>query len=275
MSSSTNTETEGSSGPGKPLKPNIWTENYTVRSYEVDARGNLAVFSIFNYIQNAASNHADALGVSIRQLLAEGRTWVLSRLLIKIDSYPGWKDTVRVNTWPSGIQGLFALRDFDLKNDAGRSFGSCISAWLIIDSRKRRPVRMSPYLGRLNPLEGNHVLADRLDKIPEIPAPDAGNRFLVGYRDLDLNQHVNSARYIEWALESLPVNVRETCILASLEINFIAEAFRGDRILSSCQSIGAFGEAFGEAVENAFFHNIRREENNQELARVRTVWQPC
>jgi len=259
---------------GNRLEPNIWKESYTIRSYEVDARGNLSVPSIFNFIQNAASNHAHALGVSVQQLLASNHTWVLSRLLVKLDSYPGWQDRIRVHTWPSGVESLFALRDFDLKDQNGLSFGACISAWLIIDSRRRRPVRISPFVGRLNPIDNKHVLTDKLGKLQGFDAKDNQQQFRVGHRDLDLNQHVNSVRYIEWAMESIPPAVRSTSVLARLEINFLAEAFFGDRVIAMCQPAYKEPDKEPDGEGTSYFHSILREESDQELARVKTHWRP-
>jgi acyl-ACP thioesterase len=266
------TEHHQTGAEGNRLEPNIWEQRYSIRSYEVDSRGNLSMASVFNFMQDAASNHAGQLGISLEQLLTEGRAWVLSRLLIKIDAYPRWKDDIRIFTWPSGIQGLFALRDFELKDTSDRSLGAGLTAWLIIDSRKRRPVRMHPYADRLNPMEGVHVLEDKLEKLPRIQAADTEQGFRVGYRDLDLNQHVNSVRYIEWALESIPQTVMDTRILSILEITFMAEAFLGDRVLATGQSIEGLGEGLGEGMGLAFYHNILRETDGQELARLRTVW---
>jgi hypothetical protein len=48
---------------------NILEQNYSIRSYEIDAGGRLSIPSIFNLLQDAASNHALRLGVSVHQLL--------------------------------------------------------------------------------------------------------------------------------------------------------------------------------------------------------------
>ena len=69
-----------------PTAANIWKETYGIRSYEVNAEGRLSVLTLFNLLQDAASNHADALGVSVRHLQAENLTWVLSRLHLTIDA---------------------------------------------------------------------------------------------------------------------------------------------------------------------------------------------
>ena len=135
------------------MEPNIWKENFNIRSYEVDCSGRLSIVSIFNLMQEAASKHADALGVSIQQLLAENYTWLLSRLKIKMDTYPVWGDQLAVYTWPSGIRRLFALRDFHLKDQNDNDVAAALSAWLVLDTLKRRPARISRFIDRLTPLK--------------------------------------------------------------------------------------------------------------------------
>jgi len=211
-------------------EPNVWKETYRIRSYEVDCRNRLSILSMFSFMQESAGRHADALGVSIHHLRSENHTWMLSRLKIKIYSYPGWNNQIRINTWPSGTQRLFALRDFELKGDNNQVIAAAVSAWLVLDIQKQRPVRISPFAERLKPIEGNHILPDSLDKLPGLDNYNYERNFTVRHRDLDINQHVNNVSFVEWVLESVPPYVLNTSVPAALEINFLAEAFYEDRI---------------------------------------------
>ena len=90
-------------------------------------------------------------------------------------------------------------------------------------------------------------------------------KFVVRHRDLDINQHVNNASFVEWLVESVPARVLNTSVLAELEINFLAEAFYEDHILAVCQSCG-----FPSYFE--FLHSIVRQQDGQELVRAGTMW---
>jgi medium-chain acyl-[acyl-carrier-protein] hydrolase len=245
-------------------EPNIWKETYQIRSYEVDCRHRLSILSIFNFMQEAASRHAEALGVSIQQLLSENFTWLLSRLKIKIESFPSWKDQVQVSTWPSGAQRLFALRDFELQDKDNQAVAAAVSAWLVLDVQKRRPVRIGPFVERLRPLEGEHILPDTLDKLPGLGFRTYEKRFVVRYRDLDINQHANNVSFVEWLLESVPARVLNTSMLAELEINFLAEAFYEDHILAACHP--------QDSQNTSFHHSLIRRQDGLELVRARTKW---
>jgi medium-chain acyl-[acyl-carrier-protein] hydrolase len=248
-----------------PPEANVWRETYQIRSYEVDCCDRLSILSIFNFMQEAASRHAEALGVSIHQLLAENYTWLLSRLKLKIAAYPGWKNQIQVSTWPSGTQHLFALRDFELQDHDGQTIAAAVSAWLVIDLAKRRPVRIGPFVDRLRPIEGGHILPDRLDKLAPLGDPTYEKNFAVRHADLDINRHVNNVSFVEWVLESVPAAVLTTRVPVEIEINFLAEAFYDDQIRAACHPCNQ--------QQSEFRHSLIRRQDGRELARARTTWQ--
>jgi acyl-ACP thioesterase len=252
-------QTEGTAGDR-----NVWREDYQIRSYEVDCRNRLSILSMFSFMQEAASKHAAALGVSIQQLLAENYTWLLSRLKIKIIAYPGWNDQIQVNTWPSGTQQLFALRDFKMNGIENQTIAAAISAWLVIDLEKRRPVRIAPFVERLKPIEGSHILNDRLDKLPALSNAVHEKSFVVRYSDLDINQHVNNVKFVEWVVEVVPTATLNASVLSELEINFLAEAFHEDQIIATCSP--------QDPDNTLFHHSLTRQQDGRELARARTKW---
>ena len=243
---------------------NVWREDYQIRSYEVDCRNRLSILSIFAFMQEAASKHAEALGVSIHQLISENYTWLLSRLKISISAFPGWNDRIQVNTWPSGVQQLFALRDFELRDADGRTIAVALSAWLIIDLKRRRPVRITPFVGRLKPIEGSHVLDERLDKLPALEGHTHEKSMDVRFSDLDINQHANNVKFVEWLMEGVPDTVLNSRVLSEFEINFQAEAFYNDRIQATC--------APQNPEHSEFLHRLTRRQDGRELARARTKW---
>ena len=83
----------------QPVQP--WTESFAVRSYEVTPQGHAALQTLCNYCQEAAGNHARALGLSRDAMLEHGMAWVLMRLRLQVQRYPDWEQAVHVETWPS------------------------------------------------------------------------------------------------------------------------------------------------------------------------------
>lgn len=245
---------------------NIWQQSFSVRAYETRSGKGLSLTSLCNYLQETASRHAQSLGVSVDRLLDDGRTWVLSRMAVKLDAVPAWQEDIHVLTWPSGARKLFALRDFCVLDTNRRVIGAGISAWLVIDVNSRRPIRLDHYLDRLNVKCHEHALSADLEKLPGLDAWDAVQRFRVRHHDLDINRHVNNVKTIEWALEAVPVAVQHACLPVELEVNFLGEAFAGEEVVSRCVNVAP--------APGTYAHSIAGSGTEREVLRARSVWRP-
>ena len=250
---------------GIRIPEKAWIEDFRVRGYQADPCGRLSILTLCQFLQEAAANHARRLGVGIDVLNGRNRTWMLSRLRLRVKRLPAAGDTVAVHTWPSGRDRLFALRDFVALSDDGDMLASADSAWLVVDRERRRPVRLEPILENLRPEEGLPVLEKPIPAVPEPEVSEQGRRFEVRYRDLDGNRHVNNVSYVEWILEAFFPEFFVDRILSLLEVDFRAEALAGDTVFSRCRALAGDPEAF--------LHGVFRESDGRESARARTVWE--
>jgi medium-chain acyl-[acyl-carrier-protein] hydrolase len=246
--------------------PPIWQDIYPVRSYDVDARGRLSVIAICNFLQDAAGCHAHALGVSIDQLHPLHLTWILVRMRLELVDDLAWQDRMIIQTWPSHQERLISQRDFLLSDGGGREVGRCVTSWVVMDLQRWRPQRLTSLPEPLPVPECPRALATLPAKLDAPEAVAHEQVFRVGDRDLDRNGHVNNVRYVEWALETVPVHVLNTCRLEALDINFTGEAFHAEDITAASQP--------ADGQQPIFRHVIRRQTTGDDLARAKTVWQP-
>jgi len=65
-------------------------KEYRVHVYETGPDGKLNLYSLFNYMQDIASDHAVKLGFGRDDLLRDNRFWVLSRVFAVIKEWPVW-----------------------------------------------------------------------------------------------------------------------------------------------------------------------------------------
>lgn len=244
--------------------PKVWTDTYPVRSYDVDARGYLSVVSVCNFLQDAAGCHAHALGLSVDQLHPIHLTWVLVRMRVELTRHLQWQDQLQIQTWPSHQERLFSHRDFLLRDAAGEDIGRCVTVWVLMDLQRWRPQRLTALPESLPISDLPRALSTMPNKIDMPEALTIQRQFQVGDRDLDRNGHVNNVRYIEWALETVPVSVLNTCRLSMLEINFTGEAFHADNILAGSQT--------RDTVQPVFLHSIQSPSAGKDLARAITQW---
>lgn len=259
--------------PSRPSRlpvpaPPVLEEAFRVRSYEIDPDACLTLPTLCDYLQEAAGNHATALGVATDRLLERGLAWVLARLRLEVERYPRWRETMTVTTWPSAADGLYARRDFLLHDAGGALLGRATSAWFIIDVARRRPVRLPEEVLALPRPERPPALAHEAPALAAPDAPEAERRFTVRRSDLDLNRHVNNVRYVEWALEAVPEALRQPARAETesrrcrrLDVQFKAESVYGDTIVSACETSGT-----------TVRHAVRHAEDGRVLALARTDW---
>lgn len=242
----------------------VWSRSHRVRAHEIDAQGRLSVLTVCNLIQDAAAEHAHQLGISGPQLQPRHLTWVLARLLVDLRAYPAWQEVVAVTTWPSEHQRVLAFRHFDLHDGTARLMGQGASAWTLMDTRTGRPQRLET-LGALLPTPAQRTGALRQPrKLAPLAKVDLQREFRVRYRDLDLNGHVNNVCHLEWILESLPPAILHNGRLCRLEVNFLAEAFAGDRVTADVETPGDGALTFG--------HCVRQVPAGSELTRAVSHW---
>ena len=106
-------------------------------------------------------------------------------------------------------EGLFALRDFEAFDEKERRVALATSSWMMIDFKERRPVRLPEFLADYENHMRGRAIDDPFDRLPELQEVHAEKSFQVRLSDLDMNQHVNSTIYLDWALEAVPDEIRK------------------------------------------------------------------
>jgi acyl-ACP thioesterase len=246
----------------------VWTGEFPVRLYETDGCGSLAVGSLCDYLQEAAGSHAGVFGVSVSHLMERDLTWVLARLRLRVQRLPSAGERLQVRTWPSGVERLFALRDFQVLDADGAVAASALSAWLIINTATRRPARLQSVF---DPPDAGvpHALDIGVEKLPvdEPPADARAGRetsIVVRLSDLDANEHVNNARIAEWIVEGAGPEVFRQSRVSALDIDFLAETRHGDTVVSRAAAL----------PDGGCSHVLSRPGDGREIARARTQWDP-
>jgi len=73
-----------------------------------------------------------------------------------------------------------------------------------------------------------------------------GDRFDVisGYYDIDLNGHVNTTRYVDWMMDTFPVDFHRNNYLSKLSLNMMKEIMPDEKIRLTRSHDGGSGYLF-------------------------------
>ena len=175
------------------------------------------------------------MGFGYDSLHIHHTAWVLTRMHIHFGQPLRWRENVTLYTWHKGANGLFYLRDFDVKDKDGNSRITATSSWVVIDERTRRIARPEDVANL--PVEPQCTEDAIAVPAPKLSLPgDArsvpgmtGAEHTVSYSDLDINGHTNNPRYVVWAMDCLPHDVTQRPV-KDLYINFIKETTLGDNV---------------------------------------------
>ncbi len=244
---------------------NIFEKQFNVRYYEVDFCGRLRPSTILNFMQDAAAGHAALLGVAVAELRKRNLTWVLSRFHLKVERYARSGETVQIRTWPSSRDGHFSCREFEVRDGEGGLLALATSSWAAVSLQTRRPVLLDDHLPAYT-LVPRRAVEDEFPTLPRLGEAGTELRFQVRRSDLDINRHVNNVVYAEWALETVPAEIAESCCPAEIEIGFRAEALYGDTVISRTGRAETSNDGF------CFVHQLLDERDGRELTRLRTRW---
>ncbi|HCT54532.1 MAG TPA: acyl-[acyl-carrier-protein] thioesterase [Balneola sp.] len=225
----------------------IYSEQFEVRASEVDTSGKITLSSVCSLFQEVAGNHALLLNFDITDLHKQGLTWVLHRMDIKIHEYPKWRESITIETWPAAGDALRAYRNYRILNENGDEIAVCLSYWMMINMKTRRPTRMTQDILNTRLSDREHVLPINSSKIPKIEEPSSGKIIPVRRSDLDMNKHVNNARYLEWMEE--PLNEGQIYRTNKVDIIFLRESVYGDTITSQIKA----------AEQASTFHQLKNQ----------------
>lgn len=207
----------------------VWRENFEIKSYNVDFQLNVKPSALMQFFQEVASNHAATLGAGYNTLIERDLFWALSRLSAQITRMPRWGETILIETWPCGSEGLFFRRDFIVYDQDNKVLIRAVSGWLLLAAATLRPQRPA-ILGIGLPV--NHGRKS-LPSFPEriyVQTERVAFSKSVAYNEIDQNLHVNNTRYLDWATDCFQFEQYKNNRLTGFTLEFLAETHWGDEI---------------------------------------------
>ncbi len=212
---------------------NAWKEDFSIRSYETDCTGKFRMASLFNYFQEIAGNHVVALGIGYEVLKKLGYVWVLSRARVRIWRLPSWGERGTVETWHVMTDGLMYIRDYRMSDGSGGVLLDASTGWLLVDTAGFRPHGPEALPIQLPANDHGRALPDPLRKLLPVRGVLPAYERTVLLSDLDVNDHVNNARYVEWIFDCYDDEFVKSHTLSSLQVNYVTETTLGDTIALS------------------------------------------
>ncbi len=212
---------------------NSFTEHHTIKWHNVDIRQEMRPYAFMNLAQEIAGTHANSLHFGYHDLKESNQIWVLSRIKVRFLQYPKWNDKVTLTTWHKGMQSLFGLRDFILRNEQGEEAVVATSSWLIMNTQTRKIERSNRFNANTEILQmanKTNAIEEPCDRLRTQPDMEKVSDRVVMYSDIDYAMHTNNAKYAEWITNSIDIEIFKNYRIKEFQINFNAETVLGDTV---------------------------------------------
>lgn len=237
----------------------IYTERKNLSYNELDFKGLWKPDNIFLTMQEVAGTHAERLGAGYEVLRQKGIGWVLIRTSLKMDKYPGINTPVTVTTWPEPERRLLFPRFFTFRDDAGNLLGTASTLWALMDI-ENRSLAVPASKGVVVQTPAEPPLKLELPGKVKMPEGEISESTVCpNYSDLDVNNHVNNSRYIDWFCDQIPLDVHSKGILSEVSVGYSREIRSGETVKL-------------EFSRNEDQFRMAGKENNQVCFVVNATW---
>lgn len=209
----------------------IFEKKYTVELSESDFRQELKLSSLFLYLQDMATEHGTKIGVGRDVLQTKyGVIWVLTRAKVDIIRYPKYKEEISIETWPDQPDKIEFNRNFLVYDKDKNIIARALSQWVVIDFKARRLRRSSIIKEEFPKTDRPRAIACRLDKLKPTGQLDLNYKKTVGYSDIDINEHLNNAKYIDYIMDCFSLDDHKKHFVKSIDVHYLHEALPGETI---------------------------------------------
>jgi len=235
---------------------------FHIESYVCDFTEKATITVMSRFLLDAASIHAQPRGFGYEQISKDNVAWVLSRLSIQMEEYPDHNQDITVETWIETVARFFTQRCFCFINQSGKIIGYARTIWAAIDMQTRRPIDIPAWRpDMLQYIEAEKQCPiEKMNKIPSVDGIDSSMGYTVRYSDIDINKHMNSAKYIEHAINIFDLEIFREKFIHKFEIVFLAEGMFGDKLKLFRQDLS----------ENECIIDTKKGE--ESVCRCRIIW---
>ncbi|TBX66596.1 acyl-[acyl-carrier-protein] thioesterase [Flavobacterium silvisoli] len=217
-----------------PIAPNftsVLQQDWTINFLQCYPNGYLKYTDLCNILQLTAGLHAELGGISFTDMQLHNQAWVLSRMRVEIKRLPKWKDTVTVKTWINSLENSRSIRCLEVYLNGEKIIG-CETFWAVFNTDTRRPESLALPHEHFEkyPIRATQHPFTKID-FQHVMQPKATHTIKLS--DLDIVNHANSVKYLEWCLDAADLTVIQNQKIESFEMNYLKEVSLNDTVTIS------------------------------------------
>jgi len=216
-----------------PISPNftsVLSKDWEINFTQCTPGGYLKYTDLCNILQLTASAHSEVGGISFYDMQAFHQAWVLSRMRVEITNLPKSGDIVTVTTWINSLENSRSVRALEMHVNGKKIVGS-ETFWAVFNTKARRPEGLALPFEHFELFPEKRATIEGFSKITINPEKESVFEKTVYLSDLDIVNHVNNVKYLEWSLDHVEPKRILNQEIESFEMNFMKELSLGDTVI--------------------------------------------
>ena len=216
-----------------PIAPNftsVLSKDWEINFTQCAPNGFLKYTELCNLLQLTAAAHSEIGGISFTDMQEFHQAWVLSRMRVEITALPKWRDIVTVKTWINSLENSRSVRALEMYVNGKKIIGS-ETFWAVFNTQTRRPEALALPYEHFELFPNEKATKESFSKIDISKDKEILFEKTVCLSDLDIVNHVNNIKYLEWCLDLVDDNLILNQKIRSFEMNFLKELSLGDAII--------------------------------------------
>src|SRR5436190_851462 len=215
-----------------PVSPNftsVFSKDWEIDFTQCAPNGYLKYTDLCNLFQLTAAAHSETGGFSFTDMQEFNQAWVLSRMRVEVSALPKWKDTVTVTTWIMNLEKSRSIRALEMTLN-GKKIAGTESFWVVFNTEIRRPDALALPQDHCEKFPERNPTSENVKKINLPDAIETVAHRKIVLSDLDIVNHVNNVKYLEWCLDQVDTQLILDQKLKSFDMNFMKELMLGDQV---------------------------------------------
>ncbi|WP_313807522.1 acyl-[acyl-carrier-protein] thioesterase [Flavobacterium sp.] len=226
-----------------PISPNftsVYSHESEINFTQCGPNGKLKYVDLCNLLQLTAAEHSILGGLSFFDMQQHHQAWVLSRIRIEIiGDLPQWQDKVVVKTWIENLEGNKSIRNIEMYLNDVKIVGAT-TFWAVFNTQLRKSEPLALPHEHFEKYPEHHATSKSFSRINVLQETEKITERTVVLSDLDIVNHVNNTKYLEWCLDTLNPKTILKQGFKSLEMNFLRELNFGDAVAIHCNESNEF-----------------------------------
>lgn len=195
-----------------------------IKGTDFNEDGNIKLSSLLFFFQEAATQHADVIGIGMDALLEKNIIWVLTKMKVRITGKLTAGSGYYVMTYPRAVKSRFCPRDYYLYNSDDQLVAVGSGMWSLVDWTTRKVIRATD-VDFGGTFREDEAFPEGFEKV-RMTEPEQVSEYTVRAEDIDANMHTNNCRYADM-MNMAAADVSE---VKEFVIQFSKETKEGDVI---------------------------------------------